>query len=161
MQGGLAETIAKFRPALDACLDPICIVDRLNRITYANEPMRALLGLKSGTPCFCEVVRLAVCKPVCQVQDVLEGGPAVRFDETPASRGAAKLRLNVQISPLRRSPKSKKGAAIGALISARDVTNDFLVQAKYLKALQLLEQRDSKIAELEDKLESARQSQRA
>ena len=158
-EAGLTETIAALKPAMEACLDPMCVVDSKNRIAYLNEPMRELLGIKAKGKeqlCFCEVVKLAVCKAGCQVEDVLESGESVRFDETPASRGSAKLRLNIQISPVKGTAKTKKAAVAGALISVRDVTNDFLVQAKYLKALQLLEQRDSKIAELEDKLQSSR-----
>jgi transcriptional regulator with PAS, ATPase and Fis domain len=159
------EVLAGFKPAIDACMDPICVVDDKNRIVYFNLPMRSLLGIrprqiKEKKICFCDIVKLAVCKPSCQIMEVLESGISARFDETPATRGEDKFRLTLKVTSFQQPGTGKKGPVMGAIISVRDVTGDFLVQAKYHKALQLLEQRDSKIATLEEKAESLRQALR-
>ncbi|HUP57129.1 MAG TPA: PAS domain-containing protein, partial [Bdellovibrionota bacterium] len=149
------------KPAIDACMDPICVVDAGNRIVYFNLPMRSLLGVRPRQVqdkkiCFCDIVKLAVCKPSCQIMEVLESGGSARFDETPATRGEDKFRLTLKATAFNQPGTGKKGPIMGAIISVRDVTGDFLVQAKYHKALQLLEQRDTRIAELEEKADTLR-----
>jgi PAS domain-containing protein len=157
------ETIDRFRVAIDASLDPVCIVDASNHILYFNLPMRSLLKLKlrqiqEKKICFCDVLKLSVCSKRCRILEALATAEIARYEEIPAARGPDKFRMTVKVAPYREVNSGKNGPVVGAFITIRDVTGEFLVQAKYHKALEIIEQRTEEIQDLEFRVRSLQQT---
>lgn len=148
----LSAMISAMMPALEVCLDPVCVVDASGQIVFLTTPMGSLLKvrpreLKRGVV-FCDAIKLAACVKECQVRKAIGSGKGIRLDETPGTIGGEKMRGMLQVIPL---PKG-----LGALISVRDTTADVLVLAKYHKLTDELDRKELKIAELEVRLESMR-----
>jgi hypothetical protein len=138
-------------PAIEGSLDAVCVVNHASEIVYLNGPMRTLLKLRpsaqDGAVKFCDTVKLSICGESCQIAASIKDAKTARFEEIPASRGDEKLRVTLKVAPLGEP-------SIGALITLRDVTGDFLLQAKYHKTLGVLEEKDHKISELETQVTS-------
>ena len=155
--------VAVLKPAFEASLDPICVVNGENRIMYMNMQMKNFLGIRlkdlENGVIFCDLVKLSSCRERCQILESIQSAAAMRFDETPATRGADKLRVSLKTVPLLDGP-SRASLPVGAIITLRDTTGEILLQAKYHKLLELIHQKAERIEALEDKIESLRKSLR-
>jgi hypothetical protein len=149
-----------LKPALDASLDAIAIVDESNRIVYANVAMKNFLAVPARdfkkNPVFCDLVKFAACEKTCQMLHVIKSGEMVRLDETPAAKPNEKVRVLLKAVPLLNPEDPNASAPIGAIITVRDTTGEILLQAKYHKVMQLLGEKDTKINELMDRLNALR-----
>jgi PAS domain S-box-containing protein len=146
----------------DAVLDPLCVVNRENKIVHFNSAMKSFFGMTARELAkhhvFCDLLKLAACEKSCEVLKVIKSGKAVRLDETPASYKERKMRLLLKVVPLHDPRDPGKKAPIGAIITLRDSTAEILVQAKYQKLLQLLEEKDDKILQMEERMLSIRKA---
>lgn len=149
---------AIVKTVMDASMDPVCIVDRQNQILHSNLPMRSFLGIRTRElgkkPVFCDLVKLSICEPGCQLRTVLDQGSVVRVDESPAARGTEKLRISLRAVPIYAGGERK--TPVGALITLRDTTGEILLQAKYHKLLEMMAAKDTKVAGLEERIRALR-----
>jgi hypothetical protein len=159
----LKAMLQTLKPALEASLDAVAMVDSSNRLVYANVAMRGLLGVSTQqlkkAPVFCDLLKLSVCVKSCEILGALKSGETLRLDETPASRRGEKLRVLLKAVPLfDLSGSDSKSATkpVGALISVRDTTGEVLLQAKYHKILQMLADKEEQITDLLDRLNTLR-----
>lgn len=154
---------SEIKPAVDASMDAICIVDASGKLVYHNMAMKSFLAVKSRElsekPMIGDLLKLTA-DATAQFSDLFAKGIVVRLDETPASKGKEKVRVSLRAVPLYEHGKNPKGAPIGALITLRDTTGEILLQAKYHKLLEMMTEKDSKIADLEDRLKALRSSLR-
>ncbi len=151
----LEELLPTLLPAFEASLDPLCIVNRGGQIIHDNSAMRTLLKLRPKMlrqgVVFCDLVKLTACQSSCQIINAIEACEVVRLDETPAVIAKAKARLIVKCVPIvgvnsndaNRKRKSSVKEAIGAMISVRDTSGEIVLQAKYHKALHLLDEQET------------------
>jgi PAS domain-containing protein len=164
MENSLKLTITLFKPAFEVSLDAIAVIDEFCRVRYANGQMRSLLGLTarelSHAPIFCDCITLAACQPKCELQKVIDSGKGLRLDESPAERGDNKMRITLKAAPLYYPGKQKGPKPLGAIVTARETTGEILLQAKYHRAMLLLEEKDQEILELADKLRSKEETLR-
>lgn len=148
----LKKYLLYMRPALEASLDPVAVVDSTGTIVFSNPAMR--IFLRSGQrksrmhQKFCERVKLAICQPKCQLMRILQKPDIVRVDETPAVIGAEKMRVSVKMVPIVDPDVSDTAIIVGAVVSVRETTGEILVQAKYKKTLKLLQDKDAEILAL-------------
>ncbi|MCM2323821.1 MAG: PAS domain-containing protein [Oligoflexia bacterium] len=153
-QAMLKALIAAMKPALEASLDPVAVVDAQNRVAFCNAGMRSFLGLRgrdvSKAPVFCERVTLTDCEEGCKVLAAIQSGTAIRLDEIPAVRGGEKVRVSIAVVPFGADAGAESGKAVGAVLTLRDSSAEIVLQAKYHKVLELLAVRDAKLAELEE-----------
>lgn len=162
-----ADALKKYqqevKPAVDASMDAVCIIDTEGKLVYYNLVMKSFLSLKNREltkqPSLGDLLKLTA-EGSSQLRELFEKGTMVRLDESPASRGKEKVRISFRAVPLYDPAKSLKGAPIGALITLRDTTGEILLQAKYHKLLEMMMEKDSKIADLEDRLKALRSSLR-
>jgi transcriptional regulator with PAS, ATPase and Fis domain len=145
--------IEPMEVALECSLDPVCVVDRENRIVYINAPMRTLLktnkrALQAGQK-FCDVMKLAACAKSCCIVKVMESGEGLRLDETFATSPNGKMRVVLKAVPIR-STDPQNGVA-GALITVRDSTGEILLQAKYHKSSQIIAGLEQQLSDLGEK----------
>jgi hypothetical protein len=159
MDNSLKVTITLFKPVLEASLDAVAVLDRACRVRYANSSMRLLLGLSARelarAPIFCDCVTLAVCATHCEIQRVADGGKSLRIDESPAERGPKgedKMRVSLKALPLFYPGKQKGPEPLGVIVSARETTGEILLQAKYHRAMLLMQEKDQEIMDLSDRL---------
>lgn len=132
----------KMKPALEAVLDPLCVVNHKNEVIYANLAMKGLLGLTGKDlkeyPVFCDRVKLPACEKECQIQHAIDSQEMLRLDETPSTKitpkGHDKMRAIVKVVPFTEDQLK------GAIITLRDTTGEVLLQAKYHKILQILQE---------------------
>jgi hypothetical protein len=155
------KVLQAVRPALDASLDPVAIVDTSNRVVYANVSMKNFLRVTAQqfkkSPVFCDLIHLNVCDKSCQIIHMIKTAETLRLDETPANRKDEKLRLLLKGVPLYDlSDINADASPIGAILTVRDTTGEVLLQAKYHKILQLLTEKEGKITELLDRLSALR-----
>lgn len=141
----LKSRISQMRPALDACLDPVGVVNAQNQIVYSNLPMRSLLGLSGkdlkSQPKFSDRFKIAGFESKggqkCPVAAALSQEELIRLDEAPAvrqgSKGAEKLRVVLKVVPF------EVEGVTAAVVVLRDTTAEVLLQAKYHKILQVLQ----------------------
>lgn len=151
---------AEMKPAFDASLDPVCIVNTSNQILFYNLAMKSFLGLRNRELgkklVFCDLLKLSVCEPSCQVKHLLQTGMPIRIDESPAAKGRDKLRLSLRAVPILDPEAKLNTPPLGAVITLRDTTGEILLQAKYHKLLELMVEKDAKIADLDEKLQAMR-----
>lgn len=156
--------LAAFKPALDASLEPVCVVNALSEIIYMNMPMKNFLGLRprdlSSGAVLCDIVRLGACKQHCQILDVLRTGTPLRLDETPAEKRNQKLRLTIKAVPFYEGGASRGTRPLGAVVSLRDSTGEILLQAKYHKLLEVLEEKDEQVEELQERFRTIQKTLR-
>ena len=147
-------------PVFSSHVDPICIVDGSNKIVYQSLAMGSLLGIRrrdlARGAVFCDVVKLSVCQKGCEVLKAIRSGVPLRLDEAPARIGGNLCRLTVRVTPFREPSAPRSADCIGAVITARDTTGDVLLLAKYHKLLSMVEQRDDRLAELEEEVQKLR-----
>jgi hypothetical protein len=156
--------VSRLKPALEASLDCVAVVNAVNQVVYANLSMKNLLGLKGRElkrlPVFCDILRLAACEQSCQVLEMIQSGTVLKLDEAPCVVGEQKLRVILKGVPLFAAdlsglPRTALDAPIGAILSLRNSTGEILLSAKYHKSLQIIRIHENRIAELEDKLNKA------
>jgi len=158
----LKAVIALLKPALNASLDAICVVNFHNELAYMNIAMKNLLG--SGArefkkkPLFCDHLKLQLCSKSCQVQEAIKSGESISLHETTAVSKGNKLRLIFKLIPIYDPEESKKPAPIGAIISVRDTTAEVLLQAKYHKLIHLMTERDEVIKVMQGRLGTLREA---
>jgi PAS domain-containing protein len=157
-KGELQQLLALLRPALDASLDPVCVVNPSGEIIYADAAMRALLGLRArdlkSRKVFCNLLQLSSCQSGCKILHVLKGGGVLRLDEVPGVRKGEKLRVSLKAVPLRVPGAATGSAPVGAIVTVRDSTAEILLQAKYHKLLAVIQQKDRRIEELQERIEA-------
>lgn len=138
----LKRVLELITPGLDASIDPVCVVDTANKILHLSASMKAFLSVRprelSKGLVFCDLLKLSACESGCKILHTIKSGTNLRLDETPASRGDMKLRVVLKAVPLY-DPEDKSETPIGAIISVRDTTGEILVQAKYHKLMQIIE----------------------
>ncbi len=151
----LKRLVIRLKTALDASLDPVALVNAENRIIYVNLAMKSLLTLKGRDvrqkPVFCDLLKLAACSKKCQVLESIRTQSAVRLDEVPAVLGGKKLRVVLKAQPLV-DPDSPAKGAIGSIVTVRDTTAEILLQAKYHKAYQLLQDQIAESERLKERI---------
>ena len=161
--------ISYSRPALQAVLDGICVLDCQHRVVYCNLAMKSLFGLSARAlaqkPDFCSLIELSGCRHdrgKCCLNPVLEKGEELVFAETPAVRDGEKVRISLHAVPVLSVGRDTE-TPLSAVVSLRDTTGEVLLQAKYHKLLELLEHKDeqletvsTKLAELRERLVRAR-----
>lgn len=158
----LQTIVQGLMPALDASLDPTCVIDPDCRVVFMSQSMRTLLGVRprdlaQKNLVFCDLIKLTACKDGCKIAQVIKTGEPFRLDETPASRGDTKLRVGIKVGALKTEGET---AAAGAVICLRDTTAEILLQAKYHKSLQIIEEKDLTILDLEEKVQALQRSLR-
>ena len=152
----LEDWIGSVLPILDSSLDAVAVVDSTNGIYYANSAMKSLLKLRPTDlklhKKFCDCITLSLCEKKCQIMLMLESGKSFRFDESPSTLPCgpdpAKLRVSIRGVAVNYGSENKKGGAIGGVVTLRDTSAEILVQAKYHKLAQMVEERDAHIEEL-------------
>lgn len=158
MENNLQLTITLLKPAFNASLDAIGVLDVECRLRFANPLMRSLLGLSvrevSKAPVFCDCIKLDACAAGCEISKVIAKSRDLRLDETPAQRGQAKMRVSLKAVPLYYPGKQKGPNPLGAIISARDTSGEILLQAKYHRAMLLLQEKDLEIENLAERLKA-------
>jgi len=156
MDNSLKVTITLFKPVFEASLDGIAVLDVDCRIQYANSSMRSLLGISgrelAKSPVFCDCIILSACAAQCELQRVANTGATLRLDESPAERGEDKMRISLKAIPLYYPGKQKGPTPLGVIVSARETTGEILLQAKYHRAMLLMQEKDQAILELADRL---------
>lgn len=164
MDEKLKRALAQFQPTVQASLDSICIINKKGQIVYLNLAMKTFLNLPARElkklPVFCDVIKMAACERGCQINEVLNTGEALRLDEAPAMRGNEKMRVLLKVSPLYDPESPKDQGPVGAIMNLRDTTGEVLLQAKYHKLIQLIADKDAKIAALEERLNTLRDAMR-
>jgi transcriptional regulator with PAS, ATPase and Fis domain len=142
--------IKPMADALEASLDPVCVVDRQNHIVYLNAPMRSLLKATARslakTRKFCDLLKLAACEKSCRILHAIESGEKFRMDEAPAASAGGKMRVLIQAVPIR-----AEGGVAGAVITVRDTTGEILLQAKYHKSARIIEDLETQVKDLNEK----------
>lgn len=154
----IEDIVKTLLPALEASLDPVCVVDHECRVVYMSQSMRSLLGVRprdlaQKKPVFCDLITLTACKAKCRIEQVIQSGEAFRLDETPAVKGETKLRVGIKAAPL-------LPGKLGAVIHLRDTSAEILLQAKYHKSLQIIEEKDLMILQLEEKVQALQRTLR-
>jgi hypothetical protein len=152
----LNAAIRLMKPALEATLDGVCVVDASGRIVWLNLAMKNALGvrgrmLEEGLS-FCDHIKLQACHEGCQIERMLKQGRAVRFDDAPARRvgekasakETEKMRIMLKATPIQGEGKK----VIGGVIQFRDSTGEVLLQAKYHKLMLVVEEKDLEISAL-------------
>ena len=152
--------VSQLNPAIEASMDPVCILDSRARIVYANKGMQVFLAttrraLVKGVK-FCELIKLSVCAKECQIEAALKAGTEFHLSETPAARKGEKLRISIKMSGIVPNGNGSEGA----VLSLRDTTAEILLHAKYHKSMSLLEESREKLTDTEDRLSALRRSLR-
>ena len=158
----LETILATVKPVLDASLDAVCVIDPDKKVCYGNLAARTLLKLKSrelkSQPKLPDLLKMPT-EQNSQLGELLKEGIALRFDETPVSLAGEKARVSLRAVALRSGAKSDS-AIVGAVVNFRDSTAEIVLQAKYHKVMEILAAKDSKIADLEERLKQLRLSLR-
>lgn len=154
-----------WEPVLESSLDAVAAVDCSGQVVYCNIAMRTLLKLrprqlKQGASVF-EALKFPAQK-VHPVQVVLDGGGPVRLDEAPAEIGDQKFRVSLKAVAARMPRRGSGGGEevaplLGVLLQLRDTSGEILVQAKYHKVMEKLEEKDDQIARLDKKVRELRE----
>lgn len=156
MENSIKVTITLFKPVFESSLDAMAVLDGDCRVKYANAQMRSLLGLSgrevTRSPVFCECIRLADCTPKCLVSKVMQTGKSLRLDEAPAERGDTKMRVSLNVVPFHYPGKQKGSTPLGLIVSARETTGEILLQAKYHRAILMLQEKDREIAAMHERV---------
>jgi len=159
MDAALKKIVDNLKPALDASLDPACILDTSGKIVSFNFSMKGFLVIPARelkkNLVLTDLIKLTVPNENSTIAHLLKTGEQIKLDETPATRGDTKLRILFRAVALF-DPDKPKSLPIGALITLRDSTGEVLLQAKYHKVSELLHEREVQVSELETKLESFR-----
>ncbi|MCM2279197.1 MAG: PAS domain-containing protein [Oligoflexia bacterium] len=158
----LKSLILTLKPAIEASLDAVAIVDARNQVVYCNVAMKSFLGLKQKDlarhPVFCELVKISACEGDCQLLAAIRRGSALHLDEVPAAKGkgsqAEKIRISLRAVPLH--SEGGKGEVVGAVVSLRDATAEIVLQAKYHKLMEIVAERNEKIYQLDEQVKVLR-----
>lgn len=160
---GLKDFVKSLKMAIEVSLDPVLIVDTEMRIIYFNTAFKALTQLTrrelaTGTD-FLKLIRFGGGVQSQRMRNVVEKSEVMRLDEAPAEVGKRKIRVTMKAVPVF-DPDDPEKEPIGALVAIRETTGEVLVQAKYHKIRQLLEEKDLAIDDLRDQLHRLRDSYR-
>lgn len=141
----------QWSPVIQVSMDGICLIDHEAKIIRCNQVMMNILGIRkrelSHGVVFTRYFKLAAKDDICPIAEVICSGKAISLDEVPAEIDKKKLRVLLRGMPVF-SYSLKGDLPIGALISLRDTTGEILVQAKYHKAIQLLEEKDRELLDI-------------
>jgi len=157
----LEDAYRRLKPALDASLDPACIVMADGTVHSGNAAFRSLVKKSQrdldGKCRLLDLLRLTDERDEASLGAAIREGKKFQTVEAPASLEGHKVRLSVKTAAVQ-LPGAKAGRPLGSLVCLRDSTGEVLVQAKYLKLLKILEEKDQLVSELKDRLDSTRRT---
>jgi hypothetical protein len=151
----LPEWARPYLPLLDASLDACALLSTEGHVLQVNSAMKVFLALearallRSAKPLLTELLQFTG-KP-----DSFPMGEALlqplREDELPVQhrKTGERHRLLLGATPIR-APGT--GLPEGLFLTLRDSTAEILLQAKYTKLLQMLDQKNEEIADLRNQL---------
>src|SRR5689334_9520035 len=111
------QSLALLSGALDASIDPACLVDPTGKILVLNVLMKGFLRLKkrhlTDLPVLCDLIKFDVCKAGCRVVKAIQDGAQVSLSEVPSVLADTKMRVVLKITPI---------LGMGAIVAVRDTS---------------------------------------
>src|SRR4051812_49306075 len=116
----LEQIINLAKAFIDSCHNPLCIVDRTNKIVYFNNEFSNLLEiqaveLRKGL-IFCEIVKTEICQDNCKIIALLENKQSIHTEIISAKANNRDLRIKLKATPLYDTDPSGITSLIGAVI---------------------------------------------